>query len=143
MTDKELNQYLKLLREAYDLQTRIDQLFDKELSTSHTVVKGSSKRFPYTETHMGVWIDDLKEVATRDKLIASYRLRLDRAQEEILKIEQYINDIPDSDLRQIFEYRYVDGKKLWEIAELLNMDRSGIGKKINSYINFPPIPQNT
>lgn len=143
MTDKELMQYRKLIREAEDLQGRIDKLYDKEITTGHSIVKGSSKYFPYTPAAWGVWIDDPKEVAARDKLIAVYQDRLKKAEEEILKVEQFINGISDSELRMIFQYRYIDGKKLWEISELMNMDRSSIGKKIQRYVKFPPIPQNT
>ena len=142
MTEKELNQYRRLISEAEDLQGRIDKLYDKEIPTSHSTVRGSSKSFPFIEFHFGVWVDDPKQAADRDKMIAIYQDRLKYARSEAMKIEKFISDIPDSELRQIFEYRYIDGKKIREIGELLNMDRSNIGKKINAYINFPPIPQN-
>lgn len=141
MTEKELSQYRKLKREAEDLQNRIDKLYDKEITTGHSTVKGSSKGFPYTEFHFGVWIDDPKQVADRDKLIKAYSDRLGKARKEILKIEQFISNITDSELRQIFEYRFVDDMKLREIGELIGMDYSGVGKKIRNYINFPTIPQ--
>lgn len=143
MTECELNQYRKLIREAEDLQNRINKLYDKDIDTTHSTVRGSSKSFPFIEFHFGVWVDDPEQVADRDKMIAIYQDRLKYARSEAMKIEQFIKNIPDSELRQIFEYRYVDGKKLWEIAGLINMDRSSIGKKINSCINFPPIPQNS
>ncbi len=142
MTEKELSQYGKLKREAADLEQRIDNLYDKELDTGHSTVRGSSKSFPYTEFHFGVWVDDPKQKDDRDRLIRAYSDRLERARKEILRIEQYISNIPDdSELRQIFEYRFVDGKKLREIGELINMDFSGVGKKIRNYVNFPTIPQ--
>jgi DNA-directed RNA polymerase specialized sigma24 family protein len=141
LTDKELMQYRRLTREAEELQGRIDKLYDKEITTGHSIVKGSCKHFPYTPTAWGVWIDDPKEVAARDKLIAVYQDRLKQAEEEILKVEQFISEIPDSEIRMIFQYRYIDGKKLREIGELLNRDWSGIGKKIHDYLNFPTIPQ--
>lgn len=140
MTDKELSQYQKLIHEAEDLQNRINKLYDKEIDTTHSTVRGSAKSFPFIEFHFGVWVDDPKQAADRDKMIAVYQERLKYARSAAMKIEQFIKDIPDSELRQIFEYRYIDGKKLSEIGELLSMDRSGIGKKIYAYINFPPIP---
>jgi DNA-directed RNA polymerase specialized sigma24 family protein len=141
MTDKELSQYRKLIREAEDLQDRIDKLYDKDIDTAHSTVRGSAKSFPYVEFHMGVWVDDPKQVSDRDNMIAAYQERLSRARNEALRIEQFIGDIPDSELRQIFEYRYIDGKKLREIGDQMNMDFSGIGKKIRVYLNFPTIPQ--
>jgi len=141
LTEKELYQYRKLKREAEDLQKRIDKQYDREINTGHSTVRGSSKKFPYTEFHFGVWINDPKQIADRDKLIKVYSDRMENARKEILRIEQFISDIPDSELRQIFEYRFVDGMKLREIADYMHMDRSTVGKKIYKYLNFPPIPQ--
>lgn len=129
------------MKEAEDLQARIDKLYDKEIDISHSTVRGSSKEFPYTEFHFGVWVNDPKQTAERDKLIKAYSDRMENARKEILRIEQFISNIHDSELRQIFEYRFVDGKKLREIGDLMNMDFSGIGKKIRNYLNFPTIPQ--
>lgn len=142
MTDRELSQYRRLIREKEDLQLRIDKLYNKEIATSHSTVRGSSRSFPYTEFNFGVWVNDPKQVADRDKLISLYQDRLDRARKEALRIEKFIKDITDSELRQIFEYRYIDGLKLREIGEIMNMERSSVGKKIRNYLNFPPIPQN-
>lgn len=143
LTDKDLSQYKNLIREAADLQSRIDKLYDKDIDAVPSKVIGTSKHFPYLEFRMGVYAYDPKQIAERDKLIAIYQDRLETARKEALRIEQFINSIPDSELRQIFRYRYIDGMKLREIAELMNMDRSSVGKKIRSYLNFPPIPQIT
>lgn len=142
MTDKDLCQYRMKQREIAELQVRIDRLLGRELTTSHSTVRGSSKSFPYTEFHFGVWVNDPKEVSDRDKLIAIYRNRQAEAREAVLQIESFIDDIPDSELQLIFQYRYIDGKKLREIGELMNRDLSGIGKKIHDYLNFPTIPKN-
>lgn len=142
MTDKELNQYKNLVREADDLQRRIDKLYDKDIDVVPSKVIGTSKHFPYLEFRMGVYAYDPKQEAERNRMIAIYQDRLEKARKEALRIELFINSIPDSELRQIFRYRYIDGMKLREIAVLMNMDRSSVGKKIRGYLNFPPIPQN-
>ncbi len=140
MTEKELNQYRRLISEAEDLQHRIDKLYDKDIDTTHSTVRGSSKSFPFIEFHFGVWVDDPEQVADRDKMIAIYQDRLKYARSEAMKIEQFIKNILDSELRQIFEYRYIDGMKLMDVGDIMGMDRSGIGKKIRTYLNFPTIP---
>jgi DNA-directed RNA polymerase specialized sigma24 family protein len=142
MTDKELLQYRKLIREAEDLQGRIDKLYDKEIDTVHSKVTGSSKSFPYIEFHVGVWVEDPKQVVDRDKLIAAYQDRLDRARNEALGVEQFIKDIPDSELRQIFEYRYIDGMKQREIGKIMCMERSTVAKKILCYLQLSHTSQN-
>lgn len=141
MTESDLSQYRKLKREAEDLEQRIDKLYEKDLDTGYGTVKASSKEFPFCEYRIGVWVENPEQVDDRDKLIKIYSDRMDKAKKEILRIELFISSIPDSELRQIFEYRFVDGKKVREIGNVLNMDRSTVGKKISKYINFPPIPQ--
>jgi hypothetical protein len=128
--------------EIAELEVRINKLLDKEITTGHSTVTGSSKYFPYTEFRMGVWVDDPKEVSDRDKLIAIYRERQSAARAAVLRIEQFIGDIPDSELRMIFQYRYIDGKKLREIAILINRDYTGICKKIHDYLKFQTNQQN-
>lgn len=142
MTDKDLCQYKMKKREIVDLEERINILLDKDFSTSHSTVRGSSKYFPYTEFHFGVWVDDPKEVSDRDKLLAIYRERQTAARAAVLRIEQYIEGISDSELRMIFQYRYIDGKKLREIGDMMNRDYTGICKKIHDYLNFQTIQQN-
>lgn len=142
MTDKELCQFKMKKREIVDLEERINKLLDKELTTCHSKVSGSSKHFPYIEFHMDVVIEDPGEVSDRDKLIATYRERQAEARAAVLQIEQFVSDIQESELRLIFQYRYIDGMKLREIGEALNIDRSVIGKRIHRFLNLPPIPQN-
>ena len=142
MTDKDLCQYKIKKREIAELEDRINKLLDKELSTCHSKVSGSSKYFPYIEFHMDVVIEDPGEVSDRDELIAIYRDRQLAARAAILKIEQFISDIPDSEMRMIFQYRYIDGMKLREIGKEMNRDYTGICKKIHDYLNFQTIQQN-
>jgi DNA-directed RNA polymerase specialized sigma24 family protein len=141
LTEKELKQYRKLKQEIIDQEKRINELCDKEVTVVAGKVSSSMKDFPYTPIRVGVLMDDPVEVIELEELIAKKRKRIETARKLILDIEDYISNIPDCELRQIFEYRYVDGRKLREIGELLNMDFSGISKKIRTYINFPTIPQ--
>lgn len=142
MTEKELSQYQSIKCEIEDQEKRINELYDKKISTGHSTVKGSAKGFPYGEFRMGVWIHDPKETAARDALIAKKEKRLQELRQLVLDIEEFIGSIQDSELRRIFELRFIDGKKHWEVARDMNIDRSSVGKKIRKYLNFPPIPQN-
>ena len=134
MTEEELRQYRKLKREAVDLEQRLDKLYEKEVGTGYGTVKASSKEFPFCEYRVGVWIEDPKQAGDRDQLIKMYSDRLDKARKAILKIEQFISNIPDSELRQIFEYRFVDGMTQTEIGYKLHLDRSRISRKISEYL---------
>jgi len=70
------------------------------------------------------------------KVIALLKDRQRRCEEKMLEVERYIDKIEDAELRQIFEMRYMEGKKLEEIAETLNQERSGVGKKITAHLQL-------
>lgn len=140
MTEKDLKQYRNIIKEIQDLDNRIDQLYDKELGAVSAKVKGSSKSFPYTEVRTSVIIDDPKEVAARDRLIAARKKKKDQLQNIAFEMERFVDDIEDSELRLIFKYRFIDGMKLNDIADEISLDRSVIGKKIRKYMDLPPLP---
>ena len=50
------------------------------------------------------------------------------------QIHDYIYTIADSEIRQIFIYRYVDGMSQEEIGMKLHMDRSGVSKRITKQL---------
>lgn len=135
MDKEELGNYIALKREVELLENRINKLCEKSenIPVVAEKLKASSPVFPYTEHRVSVQMS-LPEAADRvGKLMRLYEQRKMEAEEEMLRIEQYISSIPDSEIRQIFQMRFIDGLKLREIAEQLAMDRSGIGKKIRSY----------
>lgn len=144
MTKKELEQYGSLKKEIESLEKKLDRLYDRQddIPVVAGKVTASSPDFPYTEYRVGVQMSDPKMADEIRKLIWEREKRLEKCRELLTMIEQFISEIEDSDLRQIFEKRYIDGMKLRDIAIELNMDRSCIGKKINNFLNFPPIPLN-
>lgn len=142
VTENNLKQYRSLIREIDNQEKRINILCSKEVPVVAGKVKASAKRFPYTEIRVGVQMEDPVIASEIDKLIVQKRKRVEECWRQVRKIEEFIAGIQDSELRQIFEYRYIDGMKLINISELMNMDRSGIGKKIRTYLNIPAIPQN-
>ena len=140
LTEKELKQYRSLLREIANQEKRIEMLRSREIPIVAGKVKASMKNFPYTEIRVGVQMEDPAESEEIRKLIIQKEHRISECRKLVLEIERFIKNIPDSEMRQIFEYRYIDGLKQHEIGELLNIDRSGVGKKIHCYLNIPTIP---
>ncbi len=135
MDKEELGKYRALKREVEQLEERINKLCAKsdDIPVVKGKVKASSPVFPYTEHRVSVQMS-LPEAADRiSRLMRIYEQRKAEAEEAMLRIEQYINSIPDSEIRQIFQMRFIDGMKLREIAERLDMDRSSIGKKIRCH----------
>ena len=66
------------------------------------------------------------EIAYLEQLIA---MNMRRAICELLKLQQFINDIPDSGTRMLFHYRYVECKSWPAIAFLLELGDDSTARK--------------
>lgn len=134
MTDIELKQYVSIKKEIVDLEKRIEQIYDKEITAVAGKVKGSLACFPYTEVRTSVLLDDPTELAARDKLIAMREKKKKELEDKALEVEIFINGIDDSELRMIFKYRFIDGLRQTEVANLVSLDRSRVSRKISDYL---------
>lgn len=134
MTKQELEQYCKLKREIAYLEKRIDKWESKDIPEVAGTVQASDVNFPYTPHRVTVQMNDPKRNDAIKETIAILEKRRDTCSKELVRIEQFIDRIKDSELRQIFEMRYIEGKKLREIAVVVNLDRSVVGKKITEYL---------
>ena len=131
MTEKELKDYRKLCREADDLRKRIEKEKKQEIPIISGKVRGSMKEFPYIETHVGVEMYEPEAMEASMERIRRYKAKLLEAEQKKLEIEQFVEQISEPELRLIFRYRFLDGMKQSEIAKEMNMERSGISKKIS------------
>ena len=82
------------------------------------------------------------EAAERKKELLKERQR--RAQQEELRILEFINSVSDSRIRRAMQYRYIDGLSWEEVGKRVNYDRSTLSKLVNKYIEenktFPQSP---
>ena len=129
MTEKELSKYYYLTIEIKDIEERIAKFgngvgskeFDNEIS-------GTGKKESIQEKYM-----ELKSLYIEKRIDAL---------EEYIKIEKYISDVEDPEIRLIMRLRFMDLKDWDEIGAKLNYDRTSISKKVRRYIksNIPTIP---
>lgn len=134
MTEIELRQYTSIKNEIADLEKRIEKEYSKEITAVDGKVKGSLVCFPYTEVRTSVLLDDPTELAARDKLISIREKKKKELADKALEIESFINCIEDSELRMIFKYRFIDGLRQTEVANLVSLDRSRVSRKISDYL---------
>ncbi|HHV09251.1 MAG TPA: hypothetical protein GXX75_03095 [Clostridiales bacterium] len=138
MTEYELSQYRAIQREIEDLSLRIKKFENMGTPMVSDRVKGSSRHFPYIEKYYYVSGVDTEACNKRKKLILELQRKRNDKVEELLRMENEIHDyiytIPDSEVRQIFVFRYIDGMSQEEIGEKLHMDRSGVSKRITKYL---------
>ena len=108
MTRDKLVQYCDLQNEINKLEKRIDRL-EKQSEMISDVVQNGHKR------HVIIYGHDYKRVYKLDMLKITLQKRYDMALNLQTEIEEYINTIPKSDIRQIFEHRYIDNMNWFQI----------------------------
>ena len=117
MTLELLEQYADMRREAQMWERELDEL-RKQNSVVKDTVRGSMSSFPYTShpvTIQGV-PKPSKRFAAREKRLEERRERL---AERLAEIDDFIDGLEDSQLRQIINYRYVRGYNWVKTARLI------------------------
>ena len=101
MTKEELIEYCDLKKEIEDLEKRIDKIHKTTEMVSDTVQNG----YKHRAVIFGVDI-------TRKRTLHEYENKLQKFYNKLfekqIRIEDYIETIPKSDIRQIFRYKYID-----------------------------------
>lgn len=96
-----LVQYCDLKKEIAKLEKRIDKI-QKQSDIITDVVQNGYKR------HAVISGYDYNRLYKLELLELTLRERYDMALDMQTEIETYINTIPQSNIRQIFEHRYID-----------------------------------
>ena len=123
------------------IENQIQELCERESTVVMGKVTGSSADFPYTEVRTSVQMYDPYEEENIRRQIRrkeSDRLRILKEQKEV---EDYINGIDDPEIKEIFELSFIEGKKQDEVAEIVNIDRSYVSKKISDYLKLSHFSQ--
>ncbi len=122
MTKEVLIQYCDLKNEIKKLEERIEKL-EKQSSIVSDVVQNGYKRhavirgYDYTRSYK---LELLKSILKQ---------RYDMALQMQTDIETYINTIPKSDIRQIFEHRYIDNMNWYQIQILMGYKHEDTARK--------------
>lgn len=74
-----------------------------------------------------------KSTKKKDKLRSKIRRKEEEICEELQKMETWLDEIEDSEIRDILRLYYAVGLTLDEIAERKGYERSSIGKKIDRF----------
>ncbi len=101
MTKEKLIQYCDLQEEIKKLEKRIDKI-ERQSETVADVVQKGYKRHAIIRGY------DFSRKEKLDNLKNILQNRYDRLLEEQAEIENWIDSIERSEIRQIFEHRYID-----------------------------------
>ena len=131
MTPERLKQYRSLKAEIEELAEQIQML------ESSDIVQGSDKEFPYIKHNFKV------ETAECDRTRELLRKELGLLKSEYHALNEFINNIADSEIRRIFRYRYIEGWTFQKIAFRMNeTDESYPRRKHNKYLKNIKVAEN-
>ncbi|MFQ7163157.1 MAG: sigma factor-like helix-turn-helix DNA-binding protein [[Clostridium] scindens] len=99
-------------------------------------VTKSSDDFPYIEEHASVEMPEPREASRIREKIDLKEKRRSEITQEMRQVEDYIERMPEGMDRQILEMVYLDGMTQQEVGEILNLERSGISKKIKAHFEL-------
>lgn len=120
MTKERLIQYCELKREIADLESRIRRTEERSDIVSDTVQTSSG--FPYKQHAVGISGINVRKYM----LLEIYNHKLQKFYERLLEmqneIEDFIETIEDSALRQIMRYRYIDNFGWVKIMHLMDYE---------------------
>lgn len=141
MDKKTLKRYKPNKDRLIRIEEQIQELCERESTVIMGKVTGSSADFPYTEVRTSVQMYDPYEeenVRRQIRRTEADRLQIMKEQKEV---EDYINGIEDPEIKEIFELYFIKGKKQDEVAEIVNIDRSYVSKKISDYLKLSHFSQ--
>ena len=124
ITRQQIEQYTSLKREISMLE---DQIYSAESTGEFAVdmVRGSAKEVPYAMhniTIKGYTSDHVPRLIKRKAALVK----------QCAAVEQFVEELPDSLMRQIFTRRFIEGRQLAETAKLVGYSVSQTKRLINS-----------
>lgn len=116
-----LVQYCDLKKEITKLESRLEKI-RKTSQMASDVVQNGYKR------HAVIYGYDIVRASKLEKLEKILQQRYDKLLDLQTEIEEYISNIEKSDIRQIFEHRYIDGMNWIQIQIAMGYNNEGTAR---------------
>lgn len=133
MNKERLKRYRRLLSEIALLKGQLEKVEPEHVKDS---VSGSSSYFPYTQHKVHIEGYDLNSY---ERKVARLNRRIVKKMNELVaekdSLIEFIYSIEDSETRQIFIYKYIDGLYWHEIAAKMKYSKTTIRDKHRYYLN--------
>ena len=127
MTVKDLSQLFYLNREIEMLKNKLADMEDSVAASSPSL-----SGMPRSNNNSSKVEREALEIVEIRNILDN---RLKRAETEKLRLEQYINKIPDTVTRQVFTYRFVNGFPWEQVADCVGAkDCESVKKRCYRYI---------
>lgn len=132
MNKEELSRFIEIEKEIKQIKEELRKIAPEYRKDA---VTGSTVSFPYIAHQVKIEGYDYNSFFRKVKKIEN---RLNKKLEELVdtkdKITDYIyNNIPDSELRQILMYKYIDGKSSKQIGEQMGWTSRTIERRLERW----------
>ena len=125
MNKKDLEQYVNLKREITYLENKINKLEQKSTITSDYVQTGFIGKRKKVSTIVGIDEKQQKRLSKYKTRLQSFKLQLDQKRVEL---EEFIEQIDDTELRLIIRYRYEDEFSWIKIMHLMKYNNESTAR---------------
>ena len=135
MTLKQLEQYEAMMKEKKLWEAELNALYKKYGGSVKDTVRGSVAEYPYTEhpvTRTGGQTRPNKRILQKE---ARLKRRRAEVSEQLEQIEDFIDGLEDSQLRQIIHYHYIKGYSWVKTAYLMGTKESSVRSKVTRYFS--------
>lgn len=109
-----LKEYNDLVLEISNLKSKIKKLEGKDILIDS--VQGSSKQFPYTKRNIIIENPQPKLIQQKEQYKQLLEKKVKRLIKKKIEIENFIDKLPTSRLRNIFDLKYIQGYSYKMIA---------------------------
>lgn len=132
MNKKDLEQYVNLKREITYLEKKINKLEQKSTITSDYVQTGFIGKRKKVSTIVGIDEKQQKRLSKYKTRLQSFKLQLDQKRVEL---EEFIEQIDDTELRLIIRYRYEDDFSWIKIMHLMKYNNESTARmKVDRFL---------
>ena len=128
ITREQLEQYRSNMEEIKELTYKLDHLGEGDALIGNDVVFDYRTGYPKPQSVVGY---DYELEARRRERLENLRAKI---QAECDNVEDFVYGIPDGKTRRIFQLYFLEGLSQEKVARKMNMDRSGISRKISEYL---------
>lgn len=134
MNRKQLESYQNNKRLVEWNRKKIEEEESREIPVVKGMVKGSSHGFPYIQRRFSVEMEEPGKADRAARKIALLGKEIQKAEQRMEEVEQFILGIADIKVREIFVYRYMDGMTIREIGERIGYTHGRVSQILSSYI---------
>ncbi len=130
-----LVQYCDIQKEIKELEEKIEKLEPKTHDIVSESVESTTKHFPIVQNHLKIKGLNQRAIKQLEYYKTILEERYDRLLKEQIRVEEFIDNISNSRLRRIFEYRYIEQLTWRQVAQRIgNASEESIKKEHNRFL---------